>query len=294
MNWSFVRKVCLTFVVVHTCYVVLVFFYIHNHSGPRDYDRWHSLFGCADKPLVDVGHAIDRSVHFTGPLSLWWYHKGFSGLNMTRGVIYLTFGGLQWGLWGFFLGTLWAFLQDRGRSTPRASPEEPALETNDHTTLQDYEALADLGDEPLFVNGVHPADEGGEESAPQKSRFFEAESGGIVVEQHRVGFYLQLRVREAPTQELLLHVECENPVDEEQPFATHDRFQADSSGFLFRSPTFFTGIQAEKLYTIKVSVFSDPSQTDPMDVLIQKVRSYINTTGGNVLIHSDRQPAGRV
>ncbi len=273
------RNVCIVFVILHTIYVGGVFWYIHNHQKPQDYLYWSKYIGLADKPMTNVGFVIDRKINVLGSLTYWWYTKGFSGHNLRHGVIHLVFGGLQWGIVGFFYGTIKGVLKSR-KKVPQFDRSRNFQDEIDeaYRTLHHRAAPGSASEaKPRFVNGVHiperklalnPA-----EPLPAKSRFFETESGGFVVKEGGTHYILKVRICEAVPEESTVKIEYENPVDQGKPFVYQQVLPPEVEDFIFTSPVAIGGIKEEKTYIIKISVLNLSFGKEPIDVLEQEIRA---------------------
>jgi hypothetical protein len=278
MTWKTARNVCIVFIILHTIYVGGVFWYIHNHQKPQDYLYWSKFIGFADKPMTNVGFAIDRKINALSSLTYWWYNKGFSGHNLRHGVIHLVFGGLQWGIIGFVYGMIKSVLKSRkkvpqfGRSRNFQEEIDEAYRTLHHRGAPGSASEAKL----RFISGVQMPDRRralrSGEPLPAKSRFFETESGGFVVEEGGTHYILKVRICEAIPEESTVKIEYENPLDQKKPFVYQQVLSPEVEDFIFTSPIAIGGIKEEVTYNIKLSVFNRSSGKEPVDVLEQEIR----------------------
>lgn len=290
MNWKIVRNTCLFFVILHTIYVGGVFYYIHTHPRPQDYLYWSKFVGLMDKPLVNLGFALDRKINLLGSLTYWWHTQGFSGHNLRHGIMHLIFGGLQWGLLGVAFGMIRSLKKSLKK---KASYEIPKIDKDE--IHRAYRVLHQRGisgqtsqGQFQFLNGVNMYDQksglNDSEPSPAVSRFLETESGGFVVAEQGVTYFLKVHIRERPKEALRIKIECDNPMDGSKPFTYMQDFPPETEDFLFSSPAFVKGLQGHATYTINVFIFKNRSERDPIDELVQKVKAYVDTTTDQIKI----------
>lgn len=128
------------------------------------------------------------------------------------------------------------------------------------------------------------------EPRPRESQFFRTDHAGFVVLEKGAAYYLQARVLKSPPSTYYIRVEYENPQDKSRPFTNDMDFKATMDGVRFSSPDVVWGIRNYADYTIRVSVFTSRESTEAIDTLIQPVRSYVDTTTGEVRVYNRMQP----
>ena len=282
-------KTALFFLLVHSFYVGYVFWYVHGHQGPRDYFYWSTFFPYFDSPAVDIGFWLDRQFHFTGALATQWHSRGFSGHNLRYGLIYLLFGGLQWGSLGFLLGVI--FRSPASTEVPRKPRDgtKPRLRLVRKKDSQDksapYVQASVPDDEELFVDGLFRDDDGGGGPRPARSDYLATESAGFLVRGERVAYFLNLRVLKPPASERPeIRMEYENPGRRKKPFIETKPFPPGAGRIELVSPALLKGIKGGKTYTIAVLLHEDVAERDAFDRLEQPVVAYVDARGDEVQI----------
>jgi hypothetical protein len=116
------------------------------------------------------------------------------------------------------------------------------------------------------------------EPRPASSRYFETTEGGVVVIGNKAGFYLYVKMREQPPTPLYVRIEYENP-EGGSPASNDTDIAPGHEGFGFSSPHFVKGLKIYSDYKIVVKAFSSRDAREPIDVLRQTVRSYVDSRG---------------
>jgi len=137
--------------------------------------------------------------------------------------------------------------------------------------------------EPQMVYGVYERGHNITEPRPQKSRFLQTTRGGVAVIGQQAGLFLTVKTNEHPKNALYIKVKYEDPRG--GPPAWNDMdFSPNASGFNFSSPSFVQGLKIYSDYEIEVSVFEHSGDLKPIDILRQKVRSYVDTRGAELKV----------
>ena len=137
---------------------------------------------------------------------------------------------------------------------------------------------------PFYVTGTYKAGSNVTEPRPRESRFFRTDHAGFVVLENGAAYYIVARVLKHPPTNYQLRVQYENPQDKTRPFVTTGELRPTMDGILFRSPDVVWGIRNWGDYTIRIDLFTSPESMEPIDTLIQPVRSYVDTTTAEVRI----------
>lgn len=116
------------------------------------------------------------------------------------------------------------------------------------------------------------------EPRPRKSEYLETKSGGVLVLPDGAGLFLFARVIKRPASELYITVEYENPQGG-APLTNDMRFETKAQEFGFSAPSLQPGLRRYATYTITVKIWEKKGGAQPIDTLVQKVRSYVDTTG---------------
>lgn len=139
--------------------------------------------------------------------------------------------------------------------------------------------------QPKLVSGIYARGHNITEPRPAKSKFLKTVSAGVVIIGNAAGYFLTVRVRKAPPEPMYIRIEYENPTG--GPAAVNDmKFVPSATGFTFSSPGAVHGLKFSADYLLTVSVYTNKSDAVPVDVLKQKIRSYVDTTGANIKVFS--------
>ena len=131
-----------------------------------------------------------------------------------------------------------------------------------------------------LVSGTFMPGSNSTEPRPAQSRYLETLHGGLIVIGDAVGFYLFIRVREAPAAPLYITVEYPDPLG--GPPITNDMdFLPVATDLHFSSPDAVRGIKLYSDYQIVVRVFDKKGSDSPIDTLVQTVRAYVDTRGAH-------------
>jgi hypothetical protein len=114
------------------------------------------------------------------------------------------------------------------------------------------------------------------EPRPASSRYFQTTEGGVVVIGNKAGFYLYVKMREQPQMPLYVRIEYENP-EGGSPASNDMDIAPGHEAFGFSSPDFVKGLKIYSEYKIVVKAFISREAHEPIDVLCQTVRSYVDS-----------------
>lgn len=142
--------------------------------------------------------------------------------------------------------------------------------------------------ETILVVGTYQKGNNVTEPRPKSSEYLETLHGGIVVVGNGAGFYLFAKVIRIPTKSLYVVVEYENP--EGKPLTNEMNFAPSAKELHFSAPEFVRGLKNYSDYEITVRIFESKESKEPIDVLKQTVRSYVDTRGPKVQLFSKIKP----
>ena len=131
---------------------------------------------------------------------------------------------------------------------------------------------------PALAIGTYQKGNNVTEPRPQKSEYFETLHGGIVVVGDNAGYYLFAKVIKKPTKDSYIVVEYENPSGG-KPFTNDMEFKTTAEELHFSAPEFVKGLKSYSDYGITVKVFESREAKEPIDVLKQTIRCYVDTSG---------------
>ena len=142
---------------------------------------------------------------------------------------------------------------------------------------------------PQLISGTYLAGSNVTEPRPSQSKHFETLHGGVVVIGNVAGFYLFVKVREAPPSPLYVQIEYQDPLG--GPSITNDmEFLPTMQELRFSSPSAVRGLRVGAEYKITVKVFEQRHATETLDVLVQTVRSYVDTAGAEPKVSNRIKP----
>ncbi len=120
---------------------------------------------------------------------------------------------------------------------------------------------------------------------PCQSQFFKVSDAGFLILKNKdAAYYIRGNLSEGRVKPYFVRVEYDNPQDESQPFENEADLTPDKNYAVFTSPDAVWGIHYWKTYTIRVSIFDNRESKQPIDTIVQPLRSYVDTTSGEVRI----------
>ena len=148
-------------------------------------------------------------------------------------------------------------------------------------------------DAPMMVAGTYTRGSNLTEPRPVKSKFLETIQGGVVIINGKAGFYLIVNTRKPFGRPVYVTTEYENPVDPTKPLVNDMSLPAEGGQLNFSSPDFVRGLKINEEYRVTVKVFESKAASEPMDTLVQKIRSYVDWTGPEVKIYDRLKTKGQ-
>lgn len=135
---------------------------------------------------------------------------------------------------------------------------------------------------PLFIPGIYKQGSDVTEPKKMKSRFMAVDEGGVLLTQSGAKLFVRVRTIIPPEGEMFFKAEFPNPSGGRPSFVELD-FKKDGT-FMFTSPETVRGLKGKDDYIITVGVYLKKDTSRPVDSVVQKVRSYVDTQGGEILI----------
>lgn len=135
---------------------------------------------------------------------------------------------------------------------------------------------------PLFVSGLYRQGNDVTEPKKMKSRFLRVDEGGVLLTEAGAKLFVRVRGIEPPEGEMFLKAEFPNPSGGRPSFVELD-FKKETT-YIFTSPETVRGLKGKDDYIITVGVYLKKDTGRPVDSVVQKVRSYVDTQGKEVLI----------
>jgi hypothetical protein len=135
--------------------------------------------------------------------------------------------------------------------------------------------------EPPLVSDVWHKGHNITEPRPKSSNFMKVLEGGFVVVSKSAGYRLMIEVSPQLTTPYLMQAAFENPADPDKPFIEEAVISKPQKILtLTHGPA--KGLRISRDYRITVKVFPRKGAAEAIDVLEQKVRSYVDSTGADI------------
>jgi hypothetical protein len=114
---------------------------------------------------------------------------------------------------------------------------------------------------------------------PQKSRLLETLQGGVAVLEDGAGLYLMVKPLAPFEKTLYATIEYPNPADPKRVLVNDAELSARWKEYQFSSPELMTGLEAGVDYKVTVRIFDSMMSKQPIDILVQPIRSNVDTRG---------------
>lgn len=140
---------------------------------------------------------------------------------------------------------------------------------------------------PVFISGVHTHGSDVTEPRLVRGKYLKVNSAGILLIPEGAGFFVNAELISKATSNLYFKIEYPNPAESGHPLVQEAHYQEGVREYKFGSPDIIWSLEGYRNYTIKISLYENEDASQPLEVLRQKVRSYVSTLGGKVLIYGD-------
>ena len=135
---------------------------------------------------------------------------------------------------------------------------------------------------PVQISGTYRQGSNVTEPKPVKSKYLEVITGGAVLIERGAGLFLRAKPTPDAPKNLYYTIEYPNPADPSHPLV-NDFLDESYAEFSFSSPDIIKGLWGYYTYEITVKIFAKKESAEPMDVLKQNVRSYVDTQGETLI-----------
>ena len=136
-----------------------------------------------------------------------------------------------------------------------------------------------------MVLGVYEAGHDVTEPRRQKSEYLETLQGGVAVFPKGSGLFLKTKVIKSPPHDLYITVDYKGAGM--APLSNDMVFRKDARQLGFSVPAYQTDLKRRRTYTVTVKIWNAKGDREPVDTLVQKIRSYVDTTDAGPRV-SDR------
>jgi hypothetical protein len=135
-----------------------------------------------------------------------------------------------------------------------------------------------LGQTRGFVSGVWQKGHNITEPRPKSSKFVKTIDGGFVFVPAGAAYRVEIEMSAELATPYFMQAILENPLDSRNPFIYERVVSTSQKRFtLAHGPV--KGLRVYHDYRVEVKIFRNKGDAEPVDVLEQKVRSYVDTRG---------------
>ena len=132
--------------------------------------------------------------------------------------------------------------------------------------------------EPPVVSGIWQKGHNITEPRPKSSKFMKVLDGGFLVVSSAAAYRVYIEMSSSLETPYFMQAVLENPADRTKPFVEESVIsQHEERLTLAHGPV--EGLRISGDYRIVVKIFRRRGDEEPIDTLVQKVRSYVDTTG---------------
>jgi hypothetical protein len=132
--------------------------------------------------------------------------------------------------------------------------------------------------EPPLVGGIWHKGHNVTEPRPKSSKLMKVLEAGFLVLPTAAAYRVEIEVSSDLSTPYFIQAVFENPVDGRKPFAEQTAIsEAQKVLTLTHGPV--KGLRISRDYRITVKLFRHKGDVEPIDVLEQKIRSYVDSTG---------------
>lgn len=138
--------------------------------------------------------------------------------------------------------------------------------------------------ERTFISGIHQEGHDATEPRPARSRYFKTEIAGFAIADGVAGYQVFIDVITPPSQRIYTRAILENPENPEAPIVYEHYIDPETPSTAMRHLP-IKGLKIYKNYQIELVAYADEARTQEIDRLTQKIRSYLDTTGNEILLY---------
>jgi hypothetical protein len=135
--------------------------------------------------------------------------------------------------------------------------------------------------EPPLVSGVWQKGHNITEPRPKSSKFMKVLQGGFLVLPTAAAYRLEIEVAAELSTPYFMRALFENPADPAEPFL-EETVVSQRQKILTLTHGPVKGLRISGDYRITIKIFRQKGDSEPIDVLEQKVRSYVDSTGATI------------
>ena len=151
-----------------------------------------------------------------------------------------------------------------------------------------YAPTSSATGKPVLVSGTRQPGSNTTEPVPVRSRYLETEIAGVLVMGEAVGFFIKVKLLESPTGRIVVRTRFESPSGG-KPAETNSELPPDTNELLLSSPEPVVGVRGSTTYTVSISLLQPADGDQPIDTLVQSLRSYVDNTTGKVHVKNSLQ-----
>ncbi len=132
--------------------------------------------------------------------------------------------------------------------------------------------------EPPLVRGIWHKGNNITEPRPKSSKFMKVLDGGFLVIPNAAAYRLYIEMSPSLETPYFMQAVLENPADRTKPFVEEAVISKRQENLTVAHGP-IKGLRISGDYRIVVKIFRRQGEAEPIDTLVQKVRSYVDTTG---------------
>jgi len=137
--------------------------------------------------------------------------------------------------------------------------------------------ITDLALSNTFISGVQLKGSDITDPNPKESKYLKTFTGGFGIQNQDAYYRFIISIKEPFSRPMFVKVEFKNPIDKKTPIIYEVEIPVDHKTLTFtHGPV--KGLKIYKTYLVKVFLYEVDNKKDPVDILKQKVRSYVDTT----------------
>lgn len=134
-----------------------------------------------------------------------------------------------------------------------------------------------------FIAGTYQQGSHVSEPNPAKSQYMKTKMGGFAVTETQAQYIVYVELTKAFDHPVHMKTEFENPLDKNHPLVEEADIKAGEQLLSLASGA-VRGLRVDHSYSVKISLYQFSDRKNPIDVLKQNIKSYIDSTGPHIRI----------
>ena len=155
---------------------------------------------------------------------------------------------------------------------------------------RDYEKVDPPQSRALYLSGVYKRGHDLTEPRAKSGEYLKTDDAGVLVFYPGAAFYWRILPLKPIPDGYIIRTTWPNPASPDQPLINTLDAEVDEATykeyiFMPTSPDFIDGLERHGIYEFKAELLTSEESDEPVEVLIQKVRSYVITKDGEVWVY---------